>query len=150
MVPALTKPPASNLQLPGRDFSRQALSNRVQSLLSVLWAICLVGVLSFTQPVQAEQWTLVVTSDDGYQQQYVDVESMQLNSGNVRLKTYWLDLHQPDVVTHAVTEYDCDCHLFRDIELNGTPHQTEWFDLGDDFLNRAVMNYSCPKLKQSG
>lgn len=96
-------------------------------------------------PAHAEQWTLVVTSEDGYQKQYVDVDSMQVKDSYVRLNTYWVDMHQPNVLTYAVTEYDCDRQLYRDIELDGKPHQTDWFDLGGDRLNRAVMNYSCPK-----
>lgn len=111
----------------------------------LLLGICLVSILTVALPAQAEEWRLIVTSEDGYQKQYIDVDSVQFKEGHVRLKTYWLDTHQRDDVTHAVTEYDCDRQLYRDIELNGKPHQTDWFDLSGDRLNRAVMLYACPK-----
>lgn len=119
----------------------------MKRFLCLAFGILMVWSWAIAPPAWAEAWTLVVTSEDGVQQQYVDVESIQRSRQGVTLKTYWTDAHNPDDLTYAITEYDCDRQLFRDIELNGKPHQTAWYELGEDKLNRAVMDYSCPLIQ---
>lgn len=117
----------------------------IQRMTALVLGIITLSILLLSRPAYAETWTRIVTSTDGVQEQYVDIDSIQTKNSHVRLKTYWLDVTQPEDVTYAVTEYDCDRQLYRDIEVNGKPHPTDWYTLEGDPLNQAVMEYSCSK-----
>ncbi|HEY9615822.1 MAG TPA: hypothetical protein V6C64_03215 [Microcoleaceae cyanobacterium] len=98
----------------------------------------------FALPAAAtNQWQMVAQSADHQQVQYIDLNSLAQTGAIVRLQTYWMDQRQPEAKTYAVTEYHCDRQQFRDLELNGQPHQGDWQTIQADPINEAVMEYVC-------
>ncbi|MGI0486235.1 hypothetical protein ACN4EK_12415 [Pantanalinema rosaneae CENA516] len=99
---------------------------------------------SFVFPAAAVgHWQMVAQSADRQHAQYVDLDSIAQTGAIVRLHTYWMDQRQPEAKTYAVAEYHCDRQQFRDLELNGEPHQSDWQTIQADPLNAAVMQYVC-------
>ncbi len=111
-------------------------------VVAILW---LWGLgMGWVMPVQAVTWKAIATPLDPQHIQYVDLESIEIVTDRiVRLNSYWMDIQQPDSRTDAVTEYQCDRALYRDMELNGQPQTQPWGDVTADPLNQAVMEYAC-------
>lgn len=114
---------------------------RISLLLGVSSCLCLGW---FAGPAAAaNNWQMIAQSADHQQSQYVDLNSIAQTGTIVRLQTYWMDQRQPDAKTYALAEYHCDRQQFRDLELNGEPHQGDWQTIQADPLNATVMDYVC-------
>lgn len=112
--------------------------------LALTWAVYPTTALATT-------WHAVAEASQGQQQQFVDIDSIELLGwGHVRAGSYYVDRRsgQPQR-TNYLTEYDCDRRRFRDVEFNGPVGRDRWMPVDPDPLNSAAMEYVCEIIAQS-
>ncbi len=129
--------------LTSRRFSRRDASLRLIVCLGALLSIVCWQSVLICQPAYAEAWIMVAKSDATQEYQYVDIDSIKAIGSVVRLKTYWGFLNQPDSISYATTEYQCQTEEYRDVIVNDSQTSQDWQPVGDDPLNRAAMEYGC-------
>lgn len=96
-------------------------------------------------PTLAVNWNLVGDKNQGQEQQYIDLDSLQVwGSGIVRVKSYYLDQRfKPAQRTNYVTDYNCQTQEFRDVNLTDQGRSSPWLPVGADPLNAAAMDSAC-------
>ncbi len=119
-------------------------SRWIGRLIAFVLGWSLIGVV-YPGSALATTWHPVAEASQGQQQQFVDIDSIELSGwGLVRVGSYYVDRRsgQPQR-TDYLTEYDCDRRRFRDVEFNGPVGSDRWMPVDPDPLNSAAMEYVC-------
>jgi len=98
------------------------------------------------------QWQLTGQSADGLAQQYLNLNSIQpyckTAAHQWRVESYFTERKANEQVrADYVTLYDCDRHLYKDINANGIP-APNWGAATADPLNQATMDFVCDRAAQ--
>ncbi|MBE9135896.1 hypothetical protein IQ254_01535 [Nodosilinea sp. LEGE 07088] len=101
--------------------------------------------LGFAANSAATTWYPVAAASQGQQQQFVDIDSIELlGSGQVRVGSYYIDRRtERPQRTDYLTEYDCLRRRFRDVAFDGPVGSDRWQPVDPDPLNSAAMDYVC-------
>ncbi|MGB3137536.1 MAG: hypothetical protein WBG38_12070 [Nodosilinea sp.] len=104
----------------------------------------------FSYPASALAATWQSVAERQGQQQFVDVDSIEILRGRVRVRSYYVDSRkgQPER-TDYLTEYDCDRRRFRDVDFDGSVGSS-WMPIVFDPLNLAAMKYVCAIAQSDG
>jgi len=113
-------------------------------VIALSLALCLAWAI-YPASAWATNWRPVAEASQGQQQQFVDIDSVELLSqGHVRVGSYYVDSRSgAPQRTDYVTEYDCDRRRFRDVEYNGPVGSSGWLPVAPDPLNSAGLEYVC-------
>jgi len=122
-------------------------------LLSGGSALALDMQSSLTQTVASQtlqpQWQLTGQSTDGLAQQYVDLNSIQpygeAAAHQWSVESYFTERKVNEQVrADYVTLYDCDRHLYKDVNAEGIPAPS-WGAATADPLNQATLDFVCDR-----
>ncbi len=117
-----------------------------------LLALVMFTLLSLASPSQAaiqaeHDWKLMGQSPDGQSQQYADLNSIRAGDENQQwiVDSYFTE-RKANQTWRAdyVTLYDCDRHLYKDINSDGVP-AVAWGSAQADPLNQATMDFVCDR-----